>query len=54
VTYLLPSHNKHGKFDKIPSKAVISLLVVTISRRGDTSITKSLNANSQVVIRGQL
>jgi len=36
------------------SKAVISLLVVTISGQGDTSMAKSLDINSQVVTRGQL
>jgi len=35
-------------------KAVILLLVATISRQSDTSIAESLNINSQVVIRGQL
>jgi len=35
-------------------KAVILLSVATISRRGDTSIAESLDADSQVVTRGQL
>jgi len=33
-------------------KAVILLSAATTSRRGDTSIAESLDANSQVVIRG--
>jgi len=33
-------------------KAVILLLVATISRQGDTSIAKNLDTNLQVVIRG--
>jgi len=33
-------------------KAVILSLAATISRRGDTSMAKSLDADSQVVIRG--
>jgi len=52
VIYLLLSYNKHGKFDKMLFKVVILLSVVTISGWGDTSIAKSLNADSQVVIRG--
>jgi len=35
-------------------KAVILSLVATISRQGDTSITKSLNINLQVVTKSQL
>jgi len=35
-------------------KAVISLSAATISGRGDTSIAKSLDADSQVVTRSQL
>jgi len=54
VIYLLLSYNKHGKFDKMPPKAVILLLVATISGQGDTSIAESLDTDSQVVIRGQL
>jgi len=38
----------------MPLKVVISLLVVTTSRQGDTSIAENLDANSQVVTRGQL
>jgi len=38
----------------MPLKVVISLSAVIISGQGDTSIAKSLNADSQVVTRGQL
>jgi len=38
----------------MPPKAVISLLTAIISGRGDTSIAKSLDTDSQVVTRGQL
>jgi len=38
----------------MPPKAAISLSVVTISGQGDTSMAKSLDADSQVVIRDQL
>jgi len=54
VIYLLPSYNKHGKFNKMPLKAVILLSAAIISGRGDTSIAESLDIDSQVVIRGQL
>jgi len=54
VTYLLLSHNKYRKIDKMPLKAVILLSVATISRQGDTSIAESLDANSQPITRGQL
>jgi len=54
VTYLLPSHNKYRKFNKILPKAVILSSVATISGQGDTSIAKSLDTDSQVVTRGQL
>jgi len=33
-------------------KAVISLSVATTSRQGNTSMAKSLDANSQVVTKG--
>jgi len=36
----------------MPPKAVILLSAAIISGWGDTSIAKSLDANSQVVIRG--
>jgi len=35
-------------------KAVILLLVATISRWADTSIAKSLDTDLQLIIRGQL
>jgi len=52
VIYLLPSYNKHEKFDKILLKAVILSLAATISGQGNTSIAKTSDADSQVVIRG--
>jgi len=51
MTHSLPSYNKHGKFDKMPLKAVILLSAATTSGQSNTSIAKSLDANSQVVIR---
>jgi len=45
IIYLLPSYNKHRKFDKMPPKVAILLSAVIISRRGDTSIAESLDAN---------
>jgi len=45
VIYLLPSYNKHGKFNKMPPKAVQLSLVATISGRGDTSMAESLDVN---------
>jgi len=54
VTYLLPSYNKYGKFDKMLPKAVTSSLVVIISRQGDTSMAESLDIDLQLIIRGQL
>jgi len=53
VIYSLLSYNKHGKFNKIPLKTVILSSAIT-SGRGDTNIAESLDANSQVVIKGQL
>jgi len=38
----------------MPLKAVILSSVVTISGQGDTSMTESLDADSQPIIRGQL
>jgi len=38
----------------MPLKAVISSSAATISRWGDTSITKSLDVNSQLITKGQL
>jgi len=54
VIYLLPNYNKHEKFDKMPPKAAILLLVATISRQTDTSIAESLDTNLQLIIKGQL
>jgi len=54
IIYLLPSYNKHRKFNKMPLKAAILSSAATTSGRGDTSITKSLDTDSQVVTRGQL
>jgi len=51
VIYLLPSHNKHRKFDKMLLKVAILLLAATISGRGDISIAKSSDADLQVVIK---
>jgi len=45
VIYLLPSYNKYKKFNKMPPKVVVLLLAVIISRRGNTSIAESLNAD---------
>jgi len=38
----------------MPPKAVILSSVATISGQGDTSMAESSDADSQVVIRGQL
>jgi len=54
MIYSLPSYNKYGKFNKMPLKIVILSLAATTSRWGDTSIAKSLDANSQPIIKGQL
>jgi len=54
IIYSLLSYNKHGKFDKMLLKAVISSLAATILGWGDTSIVESLDTNSQVIIKGQL
>jgi len=54
MTYSLPSYSKHGKFNKMPPKAVISSSVATISGQRDTSIAESLDADLQLIIRGQL
>jgi len=52
VIYSLPSHNKHGKLNKMPPKIVISSSAATISGRGDTSMAKSLDADLQQITRG--
>jgi len=54
VIYLLLSYDKHRKIDKMLSKATILLLAVTTSRRADTSIAESLDADLQPIIKGQL
>jgi len=54
VIHLLLSHNKHGKFDKMPPKVAILSLAAIISGRADTSIAESLDTDSQPIIRGQL
>jgi len=36
----------------MPPKVVVLLLVVTISRGGDTSMAESSDVDSQVVMRG--
>jgi len=46
IIYLLFSYNKHNKFDKMLPKVVVLLLAVIIFGQSDTSIAKSLNANS--------
>jgi len=52
VIYLLPSYNKHRKFNKMPLKAVILSLAVIISGQGDTSIAESLDTDLQLITRG--
>jgi len=52
MIYSLPSHNKHGKIDKMLPKAVILSLAATISGRADTSIAKSLDIDLQPIIKG--
>jgi len=45
IIYLLPSYNKHGKFDKMLPKAAILSSAVMISGWGDTSIAESSDAD---------
>jgi len=45
MIYLLPSYNKYEKFDKMLLKVVTLLLVVMISRWGDTSMAESLDVD---------
>jgi len=52
MIYLLFNYDKHRKIDKMLFKAAILSSAAMISGRGDTSITKSLDINLQVVIRG--
>ena len=54
IIYLLLGYNKHRKFNKMPPKVAISLLVATTSRQSNTSIAKSSDTNSQLITRGQL
>jgi len=54
MIYSLPSYNKRGKIDKMPFKAAISSSVVITSGRADTSIAESLDADLQLITRGQL
>jgi len=54
MIYLLLSHDKHRKINKMLPKAATSSLAATISRQADTSIAKSLDTNSQLITRGQL
>jgi len=54
IIYSLLSYNKHGKFNKMPPKVVISLLAAIISGQRDTSIAESLDTDSQPITRGQL
>jgi len=46
MIYLLPSYNKHRKFDKMLPKVVILSSAATTSGQGDTSIAKSLDTDS--------
>jgi len=52
MTYLLLSHDKHGKFNNMPPKAAQLLLAAMTLGQGDTSIAESSDTNSQVVTRG--
>jgi len=52
MTYSLPSHDKHGKIDKMLPKAAISSSAII--GWGDTSMAESLDADSQPITRGQL
>jgi len=52
VIHLLLSYNKHDKFDKMLPKVAILLSAAIISGWGDTSIAKSSDIDSQVVMRG--
>jgi len=45
MIYLLPSYNKHGKFNKMLPKVATLLSVAIILGQGDTSIAKNLDAN---------
>jgi len=54
MIYLLFSYNKHGKIDKMLPKVAILSSAAIISGWGDTSMAKSLDADSQPIMRGQL
>jgi len=54
IIYSLPGYNKYGKFNKMLPKVVILSSAAIISRRGDTSIAKSLDTDLQLITRGQL
>jgi len=43
MTYLLPSYNKHEKFDKMLFKVATLSSAAIISGWGDTSIAESLD-----------
>jgi len=45
MIYLLPGYNKHGKINKMLPKVVVLSLAVIISRRGDTSMAESSDAD---------
>jgi len=46
IIYSLPSYGKHGKFNKMLSKAATSSSAAITSGWGDTSIAESLDADS--------
>jgi len=54
MTQLLPSYNKHGKFDKMLLKVAVLLLAATTSQGGNTSMAESLDIDLTIIIRGQL
>ena len=54
MTYSLFNYNKFNKFNKMPPKIVVLLSAVTIFRQGNTSITESLDADLQMVIKKRL
>jgi len=46
VIYLLPSYNKHGKFNKMLPKVATLSSAAIISGWGDTSIAESSDVDS--------
>jgi len=54
VIYLLPSYNEYRKFNKMPLKVAQLLSAAMILGRGNISMVESSDADSQVVMRGQL